>query len=140
MRWVGSSTVDVCASPSSTALTSISAASNPILSFGRGTATFTCSTRLEDDQRVHIYGSKGRISIEIPFNIPSDRSARISISEGGNLPDDPRIETETFDPMDPYTSQADAFANSVLGRAESAIPLDDGVHNMTIIDSVFATA
>ncbi|MCL1595242.1 MAG: Gfo/Idh/MocA family oxidoreductase, partial [Actinomycetia bacterium] len=36
-----------------------------ILSFGSGTATFTCSTRLEDDQRVHIYGSKGRISIEI---------------------------------------------------------------------------
>jgi predicted dehydrogenase len=111
-----------------------------ILSFGSATATFTCSTRLEDDQRVHIYGSKGRISIEIPFNIPADQPSRISISEGGNLPNDPSIETEIFEPMDPYTSQADAFANLVLGRAEPAIPLGDGVRNMTVIDSVFALA
>ena len=31
------------------------------------------STRVETDQRVHIYGSTGRISIGIPFNIPPDR-------------------------------------------------------------------
>jgi predicted dehydrogenase len=111
-----------------------------ILSFGAGTATFTCSTRLEDDQRVHIYGSRGRISIEIPFNIPADQPSRISISEGGNLPNDPSIETEVFEPMDPYTSQADAFADLVLGRAAPAIPLGDGVRNMTVIDSVFAMA
>lgn len=111
-----------------------------IMSFDPGTATFTCSTRLEDDQRVHIYGSKGRISIEIPFNIPPDQPARISISQGGNLPNDPSIETEVFEPMDPYTSQADAFADLVLGRSEPAIPLNDGVCNMTVIDSVFATA
>jgi predicted dehydrogenase len=111
-----------------------------IMSFGSGTATFTCSTRLEDDQRVHIYGSKGRISIEIPFNIPADQPARISISQGGNLPNDPSIETEVFEPMDPYTSQADAFADLILGRSQPAIPLDDGVRNMTVIDSVFATA
>jgi predicted dehydrogenase len=111
-----------------------------IMSFDPGTATFTCSTRLEDDQRVHIYGSKGRISIEIPFNIPPDQPARISISQGGNLPNDPSIETEVFEPTDPYTSQADAFANLVLGRSEPAIPLGDGVRNMTVIDSVFAKA
>jgi predicted dehydrogenase len=111
-----------------------------ILSFDRGTATFTCSTRMEDDQRVHIYGSEGRISIDVPFNIPTDQPSRISISQGGNLPNDPSIETEIFEPMDPYTSQADAFANLVLGRAEPAIPLGDGVHNMTVIDSVFAKA
>lgn len=111
-----------------------------ILAFDRGTATFTCSTRLEDDQRVHIYGSKGRISIEIPFNVPTDQPSRISISEGGNLPNDPRIETEVFEPMDPYTSQADAFAELILGLAGPAIPLDDGVRNMKVIDSIFDLA
>jgi predicted dehydrogenase len=111
-----------------------------IMSFTRGTATFTCSTRLEADQRVHIYGSRGRISIEVPFNIATDQPTRISISDGGNLPNDPGIELETFEPMDPYTSQADAFANLILGRGEPAIPVDDGVRNMAVIDSVFATA
>jgi predicted dehydrogenase len=41
-----------------------------ILDFPNGVATFTCSTRAEPDQRVHVYGTKGRISIEIAFNIP----------------------------------------------------------------------
>ena len=33
---------------------------------GGGQAVFTCSTRAEDDQRVHIVGTSGRIEIEIP--------------------------------------------------------------------------
>ncbi|MGI9585761.1 MAG: Gfo/Idh/MocA family protein [Acidimicrobiia bacterium] len=109
-----------------------------ILSFGEGTATFTCSTRLEDDQRVHIYGAKGRISIEIPFNIPPDQPSRISISQGGNLPSDPGIVSETFEPADPYACQANAFADLVLGNAGPAVPIGDGVLNMAVIDAVFA--
>src|SRR5262245_39611191 len=38
-----------------------------MLDFGTGTATFTCSTQLANYQRVHIFGDKGRIEIEIPF-------------------------------------------------------------------------
>jgi predicted dehydrogenase len=44
-----------------------------ILEFEDGQATFTCSTRVETDQRVHVYGTDGRLSIGIPFNIPPDR-------------------------------------------------------------------
>ena len=44
-----------------------------LLTFPGGVATFTCSTRVEPDQRVDIYGTAGRISIPIPFNIPPDR-------------------------------------------------------------------
>ena len=51
-----------------------------ILEFEDGIATFTCSTRTETDQRVHIYGTSGRISIEIPFNIPPDRPTRIVVT------------------------------------------------------------
>ncbi|MBT8203145.1 MAG: Gfo/Idh/MocA family oxidoreductase, partial [Acidimicrobiia bacterium] len=43
--------------------------SSAVLEFpGGGQATFTCSTRAEPDQRVHILGTDGRIEIEIPFN------------------------------------------------------------------------
>src|SRR5439155_109150 len=55
-----------------------------ILEFPAGIATFTCSTRLEDDQRVHIYGTKGRITIPIPFNIPPDRPTEIQLLAVGD--------------------------------------------------------
>src|SRR6185436_5896125 len=44
-----------------------------ILDFGRGTATFTCSTQLAGYQRANIFGTTGRVEIEIPFNAPKDR-------------------------------------------------------------------
>jgi predicted dehydrogenase len=50
-----------------------------ILEFENGVATFSCSTRVEPDQRVHIYGSEGRISIGIPFNIPPDRPTQVFV-------------------------------------------------------------
>ncbi|MBO0722645.1 MAG: Gfo/Idh/MocA family oxidoreductase, partial [Blastocatellia bacterium] len=48
-----------------------------ILDFGRGAATFTCSTQLSPYQRVNIFGTEGRIEIEIPFNAPPDRPCKI---------------------------------------------------------------
>src|SRR5690242_17164010 len=41
-----------------------------ILAFGPRTATFTCATQLTPYQRVNIFGSSGRVEIEIPFNAP----------------------------------------------------------------------
>ncbi len=50
--------------------TGVDVLTSAILEFESGVATFTCSTRAEPDQRVHVYGTEGRISFEIPFNIP----------------------------------------------------------------------
>jgi len=44
-----------------------------MLDFGNGTATFTTATQLSPYQRVNIYGTEGRVEIEIPFNAPPDR-------------------------------------------------------------------
>ena len=49
------------------------------LDFGGRHATFTCSTQLEPDQRVHLVGTQGRLVVEIPFNIPPDRPTRLSL-------------------------------------------------------------
>ena len=57
-----------------------------LLEFDGGAATFTCSTRAEDDQQVHVYGTDGRISIGIPFNIPPDRPTHIYLTHGGDPP------------------------------------------------------
>jgi predicted dehydrogenase len=114
--------------------------SSAILEFETGTATFTVSTRLEPDQRVHIYGTEGRISIEIPFNIPPDRPTRIVVTAGGDPPVAPASETITFETADPYAVQAERFAAAILDGLPTPTPPEDAVANMRVIDRVFAAA
>lgn len=109
-----------------------------ILRFGEGVATFTCSTRTETDQRVDIYGTDGRISIEIPFNIPPDRPTRIFVTAGGDPPVAPATETLTFDTADPYACEANRFADAILDGAPLPVGPEDAVANMRVIDAVFA--
>src|SRR3954447_8378165 len=111
-----------------------------ILEFDAGIASFTCSTRTETDQRVHIYGTEGRISIEIPFNIPPDRPTRIFVTAGGDAPVAPATETLTFDVADPYASEADVFANAVLDGAALPVAPEDAVANLRVIEAIFAAA
>ena len=111
-----------------------------LLEFGDGIATFTASTRAEDDQRVDIYGTTGRISVEIPFNIPPHLPTRIRVAAGGDPPVAPAVETLTFDPADPYTAEAERFAAAVLGDREVPVPPADAVANLRVIEQLFASA
>ena len=111
--------------------------SSAVLGFpGGGQATFTCSIRAESDQRVHIVGSRGRIDVEIPFNIPPDRETRIHLTAGGDPPVAPDTRTITFAPADQYTIQAELFARAVLDDTEVAVPPTDAVANMDVIDAI----
>jgi predicted dehydrogenase len=108
-----------------------------ILDFGDVVATFTCSTRAEPDQRVHIYGTEGRISLEIPFNIPPDRPTRVSLTAGGDPPVRPETEVFTFDPANEYTIQAERFAAAILDGGRGPIPPSDAVGNLRVIEELF---
>jgi predicted dehydrogenase len=108
-----------------------------ILAFDDDVAVFTCSTRAEPDQRVHIYGTEGRISIGIPFNIPPDRPAEITVTAGGDPPVSPNSETLTFAAADEYTIQAERFANAVLDGRPLPIPPEDAIGNLRVIDAIF---
>ncbi|HXV71694.1 MAG TPA: Gfo/Idh/MocA family oxidoreductase [Acidimicrobiia bacterium] len=111
-----------------------------ILRFGDGTASFVCSTRMEPDQRVDIYGTEGRLTVEIPFNIPPDRPTRILEVRGGTPPADPGIEVHEIATADPYTVQADAFSRAL--RTDGPVPVDprDAVANLEVIEKIFADA
>ena len=111
-----------------------------ILGFGDGQATFTVSTRVETDQRVHLYGDRGRISIDIPFNIPPDRPTRVRVVAGGDPPVAPDEEVLEFPTGDPYAAEADAFAAAVLDGTAVPVPPEDAVANLRIIERVFAGA
>jgi predicted dehydrogenase len=111
-----------------------------MLAFPDGTATFTCATRVEPDQRVSIYGTTGRIEIEIPFNIPPDRPSRVLVAAGGDPPVAPATEILEFAPADPYGVQADRFAEAVLDGAPVPVSNEDSVANLRVIERLFDAA
>ena len=111
-----------------------------LLEFEDGIADFGCSIRAEPDQRVHVHGTEGRISIGIPFNIPPDRPTEIYVTAGGDPPVAPETETIKFDTADPYTVQAEFFASAVLDGTPLPFPASDAVGNMRVIDLIVETA
>ena len=105
-----------------------------MLEFEKGTSTFTCSTQIAPYQRVNIFGTDGRIELEIPFNAPPDKPTRIWLQREG------RIEEIEFDVCDQYTIQADLFSLAVINDTPVPTPLEDAVANMRAIEAVMAAA
>jgi predicted dehydrogenase len=120
--------------------TGVDILTSAILDFPTGIATFTCATRTETDQRVHVYGTTGRISVDIPFNIPPDRPTAIRVIAGGNPPTDPATEVMTFATADPYTVEAERFAAAILDGTPVPIPPEDAIANLRVLERVFAAA
>ena len=111
-----------------------------LLEFEGGLASFGCSIRTEPDQRVDVYGSDGRISIGIPFNIPPDRPTQVFVTKGGDPPVAPATETLTFETKDPYAAEAERFAEAVLDGLPTPVPPSDAVANLRVIERLFASA
>jgi predicted dehydrogenase len=109
-----------------------------ILEFFQGTATFTVSTQLTPYQRTNIFGTTGRIDIEIPFNAPIDRPTRIFVQTGAP----PAVKTEeiTLETCDQYTLQADMFARAILDDTPVPHAIADSVANMRAIERVRTSA
>ena len=105
-----------------------------VLDFGNGTSTFTCSTQLTPHQRVNIFGTEGRLELEIPFNAPADAPCRIWHRQGS------ATEEITFDVCDQYTIQGDLFAEAVLNDTPVPTPIEDAVANMKVIERTFQSA
>jgi predicted dehydrogenase len=101
-----------------------------IMDFGTGTATFTCSTQLVPYQRVNIFGTEGRVEIEIPFNAPPDEPCRVYHQQADGIEE---IELEV---CDQYTIQGDLFARAVLDDTDVPTPLSDAVANMKVIEAI----
>ena len=110
-----------------------------LLEFPSGQAMFTCSTQLVPYQRMQIFGTRGRIEIEIPFNAPNDRPTRIFIDDGRDLFGG-GITVETFPTCDQYTLQGGAFSRALREGTAVPVPLADAIRNMAVIEAVFHSA
>ncbi len=104
------------------------------LVFPTGNATFTCATQLAPWQRVNVFGTEGRLEIEIPFNAPPDRACRAWLQRGRDT------EEVSFEVCDQYALQGDAFARSALKGAPVPTPLHDAAANMAVIDALALSA
>lgn len=101
-----------------------------LLDFGGTRATFTIGTQTFPYQRVNAIGSSGMISIEIPFNTPSDVETRIQVTNSVGTRE------VLFPPEDQYILEFEAFAQAVLEDHEVPTPSQDAIHNMKVLDAL----
>jgi predicted dehydrogenase len=110
-----------------------------LLDFPRGQASFSCSTQLVPYQRMHVFGTKARVEVEIPFNAPPDRPLRFLLDDGGDLFGG-GIQSVGFDAVDQYALQADLFSAAIQQRRPAPVPLEDAVANMAVLDALRRSA
>jgi predicted dehydrogenase len=109
------------------------------LRFPNGHAAFSCSGQLVPYQRVQLFGERGRIEVEIPFNAPPDRACRIFVDDGSKLGGASAVTIEIA-AVNQYTLQADRFSEAVRGVASVAVSLEDAIGNMSVIDRLLTQA
>jgi len=110
-----------------------------LLQFDAGQAQFACAGQLVPFQRMTMFGDRGRIEVEIPFNAPPDRRCRIIVDDGSRFASE-AAETIDFPAVDQYALQAERFADAVAGTSDVPVTLEDAVANMAVIDALFRSA
>ena len=101
-----------------------------ILEFETGTSIFFSSTQLADNQQAQIFGTKGNIKFELPFNPPINRPSKIWFTIGDDC------QTIEFETCNQYTIQADFFALAIINNTPVPTPLEDSVKNMIVIEKL----
>jgi predicted dehydrogenase len=113
--------------------------SSAILDFPSGQAVFNCGTQIVPYQRMQIFGTEGRIEIEIPFNAPPDRPCRLFVDNGADVWGS-GIRTEEFPVCDQYTIQGDEFSRAIRENSEVPVPLENSLCNMSVIEALLRSA
>jgi predicted dehydrogenase len=109
------------------------------LEFPRGHATFTCATQLVPHQALDIFGTHGRIAVEIPWSMPSDRPSRLIIDDGLSLTKD-TLQAIQFAACDQWQVQCERFCEAIRSGAPAPVPIEDAVANMRVLDAISLSA
>jgi len=105
-----------------------------ILDFGPRTSNFTCSMQLVRHQSATIFGTQGKIDVEIPLNPLLDRPAKIFLQHGSGS------EEILIDACNQFTLQGDAFSLAIINDTPPAVSLEDLLANMKVIAALFESA
>ncbi len=101
-----------------------------IMEFRDGISTFFSAIRLADQQKAQLFGTKGSIEFELPFNPPTDRPSKIWVHREHGT------ETISLETCNQYTLQIDAFNLAILNNTAVPTPLQDGVNNMKVLEKL----
>ncbi|HAA86417.1 MAG TPA: gfo/Idh/MocA family oxidoreductase [Kosmotogaceae bacterium] len=105
-----------------------------ILDYESARSVFVVSTRTFADQRIHVFGSSGQLSVEVPFNMYPDIPGCLCVTTSIGTRE---IYTEI---ADQYKLQFEAFADAITHNRELPVSPEDSLANMMIIDSLFESA
>ncbi len=108
-----------------------------LLDFGDGRHVgFTCATQSVPHQRLHLFGTKGRIEVTIPFNQPEEDPCTYFMHDGSSLSgiDQTRYDVEV---ADHYKLEGDWFSTLVQTQTPTGALLDDAVLQARILDALF---
>ncbi len=104
-----------------------------MLDFGDIRTSMFCSTQTEASQRVKVFGEKGNLTIELPFNPPKMQETKLIWQH------QKAEEIEIVKACDHYVNQVDALANTIVRGTEAPTPLIDALANMKVIEAIFAS-
>lgn len=108
-----------------------------ILDFGDGlTSSFVCSTQMVPYQRVNVFGTTGRVEIEIPFNAPDTKPCRLWHQQGEGPTADLPPEEILMPVCNQYTVQGDLMSQAILNGTGVPTPIEDAVANMKVIEAI----
>lgn len=105
-----------------------------ILDCGARTATFTCSTQLARHQNVAIFGTAGKIEIELPLNPLPERPSKLVLHDGNGAQEIP------IEICNQFMLQGDAFSLAIINDTPVTVPLADSLANMKVIEALFESA
>jgi predicted dehydrogenase len=109
-----------------------------ILDLGQGrTSQFTVSTQSTTHQRVHLFGTTGRIEITIPFNQPQTEPMTYLTHDGQSSLDGLDAQRHVVAADDQYALIAEWFSGVVRNKEPTAAYLDDALINARILDALF---
>ena len=110
-----------------------------LFDFGDGRqSAWTTSTQLALTQRFTVLGTRGRLTVEIPCNAPPDRPTRITVDDGRDLFGGGE-EVIEFPVSNQYRLQGEMFSRAVRGQGPLAMTMEESIHNMRVLDALFAS-
>ncbi len=111
-----------------------------LLDFGDGrTCAFSVSTQSVAHQRVHLFGTGGRLELTVPFNHPPDEPV-VYLHHDGATVHGLDAQRHVVEANDQYTTQGEAFSTRVRTETPNDAGLRDAISQAKVIDAVRRSA
>ena len=103
------------------------------------TVQLSVSTQSVAHQRVHLYGTKGRIELTVPFNQPQTEDV-VYLTHAGTSLDGLDAQQHRVPAADQYALLASWFSHRVQNEQPDSSSLDDAVAQAKAIDAILRSA